>query len=164
MAKLHIILFMTAMAACSFNANAQTTVFDGNIMGEFVGWTGETLFEMSDGSFWIQAAYAYTYHYAYNPRAKIVKSGSTHLLFVEGVNGQVTVKPLVKVIKSRIKGNFEGFSGETVYTLMDGSVWQQSQYKYVYKYAYTPSVLIYQIGGSWKMQVGDITVSVVKLK
>jgi len=93
-----------------------------------------------------------------------VKSGSTHILYVEGVNGQVAVKSIAKVIKSRINGNFEGFSGETVYTLIDGSVWQQSQYKYVYKYAYTPSVLVYQFGGSWKMQVGDITVSVVKLK
>lgn len=164
MAPCHIILFIISLAVCPFFATAQTTVFEGNIMGEFTGWTGETLFEMSDGSFWLQAAFAYTYSYGFNPRAKIVKSGSIHYLNVEGVSGRLEVKPLAKAIKSQIRGNFEGFSGDTVYTLMDGSIWQQSEYKYVYKYSFSPSVLLYQVGSTWKMQVGDITVSVIRLK
>jgi hypothetical protein len=164
MATRHIILFIISLTVCPLFATAQTTVFEGNIMGEFTGWSGETLFEMSDGTFWLQASFAYTYSYAFNPRAKIVKSGSNHYLTVERVNGQLAVKPLAKVIKSRINGEFEGFSGDTIYALMDGSVWQQSVYKYAYKYAYSPSVFLYQNGGTWKMQVADITVSVIRLK
>lgn len=164
MAIRFVILLSLMILSSQHKAGAQETVFNGNIVGEFSGWSGETLFELSDGTFWIQASYAYTYSYAYNPRAKIVKSGVTHYLIVDGVGSQIAVKPIKKVIKSRINGNFEGFSGDSIYTLMDGSVWQQSQYKYAYKYAYSPNVLLYQIGSTWKMQVGDLTVSVARLK
>ncbi len=42
------------------------------------------------------------------------------------------------VKESRIEGEFEGWSGDGVYKLDNGQVWQQAHYKYRYKYMYRP--------------------------
>ena len=139
-------------------------VSKGNIEGDFEGWQGETVFEISDGTFWIQAAYSYTYHYAYHPEAMVLRQGSYFFLKVNGINEILPVMPLEKVIKSKIDGNFNGFEGNTIYRLLDGSIWQQIDGKYKYKYAYSPRVLVYNFGKTWKMSVKGITVTVVPLK
>jgi len=71
-----------------------------------------------------------------------------------------------KVIESRIDGDFEGWEGETVIKLMNGQIWQQTEYYYHYHYAYMPSVLIYRSGGRYKMKVDGIdkAVGVTQLK
>jgi hypothetical protein len=42
----------------------------------------------------------------------------------------------------RIDGSWSGWSGNTVVTLTDGSIWKQSEYYYQYRYAYRPEVQI----------------------
>ena len=59
-------------------------------------------------------------------------------------------------IESNIKGSFEGFSGDTVFPLMNGQLWQQAEYRYHYHYAYMPRVLIYLDGGSYYMRVEGV--------
>lgn len=60
------------------------------------------------------------------------------------------------VIESRINGEFKGWEGETIYKLMDGSIWQQASYEYRYHYAYSPAVIIYKKSGSYYMKVEGI--------
>lgn len=70
------------------------------------------------------------------------------------------------VVESQIDGDFEGWEGETVVKLMNGQVWEQTEYYYHYHYAFMPSVLIYKSGGQFKMKVDGIdkAVGVTRLR
>ncbi|MDD2309676.1 MAG: PDZ domain-containing protein [Desulfuromonadaceae bacterium] len=70
------------------------------------------------------------------------------------------------VIESRIDGAFEGWSGETIFKLANGQIWEQSSYAYTYHYAYRPEVIIYSSGGGYKLRVDgvDSTINVIRLK
>jgi hypothetical protein len=48
----------------------------------------------------------------------------------------------VSLVNSRIRGEFKGCTGDTVFQLDNGQVWQQIVYKYKYKYKYRPRVTI----------------------
>ena len=61
-----------------------------------------------------------------------------------------------QVIETNIDGEFEGWDGETIFKMMNGSIWQQSSYAYTYHYAYMPDVIIYRKGGSYYMKVEDV--------
>jgi hypothetical protein len=70
------------------------------------------------------------------------------------------------VIESQIDGDFEGWEGETIVKLMNGQIWQQLEYYYVYHYAFMPRVLIYKSGRVYKMKVEgvDKAVGVMQLR
>ena len=70
------------------------------------------------------------------------------------------------VIESKIDGEFQGWEGETIFKLMNGQIWQQSQYSYTYHYAYMPNVIIYPSNGLYKMKVDgvDSTIYVQRLR
>ena len=70
------------------------------------------------------------------------------------------------VIETCIDGTFEGWSGDTVFVLCNGQIWQQSSYAYTYHYAYRPDVLIYRTGTGYRMQVEGVgtTIAVVRLQ
>jgi len=70
------------------------------------------------------------------------------------------------VVNTFIKGEFEGWGGETIFLLDNGQIWQQSNYAYIYHYAYRPEVMIIKVSGSWKMKVDgvDEMVDVIRLK
>jgi outer membrane murein-binding lipoprotein Lpp len=61
-----------------------------------------------------------------------------------------------QVIETNIDGEFEGWEGETIFKMMNGSIWQQSSYAYTYHYAYMPDVIIYRKGGSYYMKVEGV--------
>ena len=77
-----------------------------------------------------------------------------------------TVPASPSVIESQIDGDFEGWEGETIVKLMNGQIWQQSEYHYHYHYAFMPKVLIFRSGGAYKMKVDGIekAVGVKRLK
>jgi hypothetical protein len=60
------------------------------------------------------------------------------------------------VIETQIDGDFEGWEGETIVKLMNGQVWQQSEYYYHYHYSFMPKVMIYKSGARYKMKVEGI--------
>jgi len=60
------------------------------------------------------------------------------------------------VLESQIEGTFEGWSGETIFKLTNGQIWQQSSYAYMYHYAYRPKVMIFPSGGGCKMKVEGV--------
>ena len=78
----------------------------------------------------------------------------------EGKNGGATSQPrgttsgtAPAAIETQIDGDFEGWDGETIVKLMNGQIWQQTEYHYHYHYAFMPKVLIYRSGGGYKMKV-----------
>lgn len=137
-----------------------STRIESVIDGTFEGWTGETVFALANGQYWQQTSYSYVYHYAYRPKVVITWNGSVYVLSVEGLQQTINVQPLQSVIRSNIDGTFEGWTGDTVFPLTNGQVWQQSSYAYTYHYAYRPEVLIYSATGSsssYKMQVEGVS-------
>ena len=70
------------------------------------------------------------------------------------------------VIESQIDGEFNGWEGETIVKLIDGSIWQQNDYAFSFSYSYCPKVYIFNSNGRMKMKVdgNNTTVSVELLK
>lgn len=67
---------------------------NGRLNGTFSGWSGDTLFEFTNGQIWKQARYQYKYWYKYRPEAKILSDGSRHYLQVEGRDEMIEVRRL----------------------------------------------------------------------
>ena len=131
-------------------------IYRGRIAGSFYGFSGDQLFKLSNGSYWIQTKYKYWYHYKYRPEALITRKNGVHVLTVAGRS--IPVRRLFEVIESRIAGRFTGWNGNSTYALENGQIWQQSVYKYLYKYAYRPEVIIYSTGSRYKMLVKEAEV------
>ncbi|MDQ6879372.1 MAG: hypothetical protein M3082_17095 [Candidatus Dormibacteraeota bacterium] len=70
------------------------------------------------------------------------------------------------VVESRIDGEFTGWDGETLFKLQNGQIWQQTSYAYIYHYAYSPTVIIYQSSGGWRLRVDGVagTITVQRLR
>ena len=45
-------------------------------------------------------------------------------------------------MKRYVEDSWEGWDGDTIVKLTDGSVWRQDEYYYEYRYAYRPTVWI----------------------
>jgi hypothetical protein len=88
------LLISTTSAKSSPRPTPGPGVIESQIDDDFQGWDGETIFKLSNGQVWQQAAYAYTYHYAYRPKVLIYLSGSAYRMKVEGVDSTVLVKRL----------------------------------------------------------------------
>ncbi len=69
-------------------------------------------------------------------------------------------------VETRISGEFEGWQGDTIVKLMNGQIWQQSEYYYQYHYSYMPKVTIISISGQFKMIIDGIpkAIGVIRLK
>ncbi len=137
-------------------------IYDGRIEGDFEGFDDEVLFKMQDGSLWVQARYHYWYHYAYSPEARVIRRSDGYHL--EVADKSILVAEATSVADSRIDGDFNGWDGETVYSLMNGQVWQQSKYKYRYKYAHCPPALVYRASGGHKMRVAGTVANVRRIR
>ncbi len=59
-------------------------------------------------------------------------------------------------IDTHIDGDFNGWEGETIYKMDNGTIWKQANYHYHYHYAYHPSVLIFPSGaGACHIKIED---------
>lgn len=85
---------------------------------------------------------------------------------MEANKPQIIQQARGNVIESRIDGDFNGWEGETIVKLQDGSIWQQSSYTYSYSYAYCPNVILFSDGGLIKMKVegNNSIVTVTRLR
>ena len=83
-----------------------------------------------------------------------------------GLSPTLPTQSAPAVIETRIDGDFEGWEGETVVRLMNGQVWQQTEFHFHYHYAFMPRVLIYRSGGGYKMKVDGVekAVGVTRLR
>lgn len=75
------------------------------------------------------------------------------LEIASAVTANAAPQPKDGVIETQIDGTFTGWTGETVWKMTNGQIWQQAAYAYHYHYAYRPKVLIYRSNGGWKMKV-----------
>ena len=61
------------------------------IDGEFNGWDGNTIVQLTNGQVWQQLEYCYHYRYAYRPSVTITNDGGSRML-VDGVPRAVRVE------------------------------------------------------------------------
>ena len=108
------------------------------IDGEWEGWDGETIVKLMDGTVWQQIEYHYEYSYAYMPAVRI----ENDRMFVEGMSRGIGVQQ-ISPRESRVAGEWSGWDGETTIELEDGTVWQQTEYLYEYRYAYRPEAMVH---------------------
>jgi len=136
------------------------------IDGEFNGYNEGMVFRLGNGEIWMQDEYHYDYSYSYRPEVKILTDNSRCYLQVEDMEDSVSVRKLNNCIESTIVGDFSGWDGDTTFTLDNEQVWKQSQYSYVYHYAYRPKVLIYDDGYTYKLSVVGVAehIPVVRIK
>ena len=83
----------------TFGGNFQPPSYFSDVMetlidGAFVGWDGETIFKMMNGTIWQQAEYSYIYHYAYMPEVQIYEKGDGYYMKVEDVDEEIRVNQL----------------------------------------------------------------------
>jgi hypothetical protein len=45
-------------------------------------------------------------------------------------------------MRKQVEDDWEGWDGDTVVRLTDGSVWRQAEYHYEYRYAYRPELIL----------------------
>ncbi|QUX92309.1 hypothetical protein CYL31_13270 [Marinomonas sp. A3A] len=64
-------------------------VVESQINGEFKGWEGETVYELTNGQVWQQCTYNYEYTYSYMPEALIYSVGGGYKMKVEGTSADV---------------------------------------------------------------------------
>jgi len=60
------------------------------------------------------------------------------------------------IFESKIDGEFRGWSGNTLFALVNGQIWQQSSDDLTYHHANSPRVLIYRSGPAIKMHVEGV--------
>lgn len=153
--------------------NLSGACYESTIMSPspFMGKNGE-VFRLADGSLW-EVKYEYEYLYEYLPEViicpttgKLAVGGKT--LNVQQIGGAIakTRSPSPPsdtpvLIESRINGEFQGWSGETIFKLMNGQLWQQVSYAYTYHYAYSPGVLIYRSGSGYEMRVEGVESQII---
>lgn len=135
------------------------------IEGDFEGWSGESVIVLTNGDIWKQSEYYYEYVYSYMPKVSLSTSYSGYKMKVDGISKEVSVEKLNNVIKSKVKGAFNGWDGSTIIELLNGEKWKQSSYSYSYSYSYQPDVIIYQSDFGYKMKVdgNDKTVDVERI-
>ena len=127
---------------------------ESQIYGSFTGWHDDALFKLTNGQFWLQAEYRYSYVYSYRPRVVITQDSAGYEMAVEGMNDTVGVRP-TQAIEAQIDGTFNGWSGDTVFQLTNGQIWKQASYAYWYHYAYRPEIIIYESGGGSMLRLAD---------
>ncbi len=65
---------------------------ESTISGDIEGWDGDTIFKLDNGQIWQQAAYDYTYFYAYRPEVTIYQTSTGCRMKVEDETETVLVK------------------------------------------------------------------------
>lgn len=57
---------------------------------------------------------------------------------------------------SRINGEFNGWDGDTIFKLSNGTTWQQKRYEYKYVYKYCPKVKIWEDSCKYFLEVDGV--------
>lgn len=144
--------------------NKGRAVKKSQIRGRFRGYKKERLFFLTDGTGWIQKEYKYWYHYAYNPTITIYEHGGRYFFAIDGQSEVAEVKQAKDLSRHTIVSDFSGWTGDTIFVMENGEVWQQDEYDYEYNYSYRPDAVIYNDGWNFRMEVEGYTVQVKRIK
>ncbi len=175
---LMLILFCSAVIfpQNNYKIEEQTSI-PGSVSGTI---NHGRVFKMASGSIYQVSGFPLELVLELSPDVNVFRTGSGYVLIIEGVKEPIEciqLKPPYSssgggqasqgtVMESNIDGEFQGWSGETIFKLRNGQIWQQASYAYTYSYKYCPRVMIYSSGGRYIMQVEgmDSTIPVVRLK
>ena len=159
------IFFVLLMMSCGVQACYESVIQSPS---PFMGNHGE-IFKLANGEIG-EVLYEYEYLYEYYPQVVVCEAQGK--LLVAGRS--LDVKLINKTLQSRgsemfevtIDGEFNGWEGETLVKLTNGQIWQQTDYFYLYKYAFMPKAVIYKEGATYKMKIEGIerSVGVERLK
>lgn len=158
---LFLFLYSFKLFACYEDTIMSPTPFMGN---------NDEIFKLTDGSIW-EVKYEYEYLYEYYP--SITACPDQGFIIVDGkklnamkISGESSSSGDSGVIETRIDGEFEGFEGDTIFKLLNGQIWQQTDGRYKYKYKYSPKVTIIVNGNIGKMSIDgvDDPISVMRIK
>lgn len=58
--------------------------------------------------------------------------------------------------ESYITDEFDGWDGDKVYELDDGSKWELVSYTYSYSYSYRPKAIVWRDGGRYYLEVANM--------
>ena len=165
MLKIHFLLAL--ILSCFVNSIQAQNCYEGSILSPspFMGNNGE-IFKLSDGTIW-EVKYAYEYLYEYYPNVIICPSRGK--LIIKGKNidiaqvsgGGARSSGVADLIESQIEGEFTGWSGDTIFKLTNGQIWQQASYSYTYSYKYRPRVLIFSTSRGHELQVDGMDQRIV---
>jgi hypothetical protein len=128
-------------------------ILKSKIKGDFKGFDTETLFPLANRQFWIQSEHKYWYYRSTDPSISIYKYKEEKFLIVDGQSEFVCVEQVTDVLEDTIVNEFTGWTGDTVFELNNGQIWQQNEYSYRYHHAFRPTALIYSVGPGYKMLV-----------
>ena len=67
--------------------------YDSKIEGDFEGWDGDAVYELTNGTKWQLSKYTYKYKYKYRPKVKLWKDGNQYYLEVECMSEKMKVRP-----------------------------------------------------------------------
>lgn len=128
-------------------------ILKSKVTGDFKGFDNEVLFSLANRQYWIQTIRKYWYYRALQPSVSIYKYNETKYLLIDGQSEFVPVEQITDVLEDIIVSEFSGWTGDTVFELNNGQIWQQDEYSYRYHHAYRPTALIYGVGLGYKMLV-----------
>lgn len=152
-----LVLGMLLTASNGYTQTNWSLVKETNLKGSISGTTTQgSVLKVSSNEFYVVNNRSRQRVRVRNPEVKIFQNGSDFKLIIEDFNEPLICKRLRDVIETNIDGEFKGWDGETIFKFMNGQIWQQSSYAYMYHYAYTPEVLIYEYGGKYLMKVEDV--------
>ncbi len=116
---------------------------NSQISGAFTGFNGGAVFNLTNGQVWQQRRYKYMYKYAYRPYVRIYKSAGKWVLEVQ-ISGcpPIEVIRVSKLQSGPIVSDFKGFFQDAKFEFQNGTIWEQSEYKYSYHYAYRPEATV----------------------
>ncbi len=135
------------------------------IRGHFHGFKIDSLFQLADGSTWLQTQDTLWRFHAYEPEVHLLTDAQgQHFLQLPDQDIKASVVQVTDVIYSRIKDEFHGWEGETTYQLTNDQVWQQVDFSCHYQYAYMPHVVVYSCDGCCFMQVVGETMKVRRVQ
>jgi hypothetical protein len=118
-------------------------VIVSQIDGQFTGFHGDAIFKLANGQVWQQRRYRYRYKYAYRPSVKIYRGESGRwMMDVDVMSDSIEVVRVNIIENGAIASEFHGFDGHSIFKFDNGRIWEQSEYKYSYHYAYRPNALV----------------------
>ena len=103
------------------------------------------------------------------PKNIIIKDGNLIINIEQSIKSTNTIVPPAatsSIVESRIDGEFTGWTGDTLFKLMNGQIWKQAEYNYKCSYKYSPKVTIISSSSGWLMTVEgvDKSIKVTRIK
>jgi hypothetical protein len=141
----------------------EETYLNGSVQGPL---SKGYLFKTASRDFYVADQNVVQNVIAVNPTVKIYQSYNAFQLIIEDFEKPVICRKIKKTIETQIDGSFNGWSGGTVFKMMDGQVWQQAVAGSMFYSAESPHAMLYEDGGLWFLSVEDVgdVIEVVRIK